>query len=73
MDEQTARRVLDELDKLAGPVNELTALSTTFPDHAEQVAFRRILAEQLLVPCVDLQVFVYRQFPHLDPLQSGKG
>lgn len=67
MDEPTARRVLDELSKLAQPLNELTALSTTFPTHEEQKAFRRILGEQLMVPCVELYQFVYRQHPGLDP------
>jgi hypothetical protein len=73
MDEATAKRVLNELEKLAAPVNELTVLSMTFPDHEERVAFRRIVAERLLLPCVDLQDFVYRQFPHLDPTRSGAG
>jgi hypothetical protein len=71
MDEPTARRVLEELQKVSEPINELTALSMTFPDHAEQVAFRKIVAERLLVPCVDLLDFVYQQHPHLDPLRKG--
>lgn len=71
MDEPTARLVLSALEKVSAPINELTALSMTFPDRAEQVAFRKIIAERLLLPCVDLLDFVYRQHPHLDPLRKG--
>jgi hypothetical protein len=70
VDEPTAQRVLSALDQLSAPLNDLTELSTTFQNNEEQVAFRSILADQLVVPCAELYQFVYRQYPNLDPTRK---
>lgn len=67
MQHETAERLMAALLSLGKSLDEITSLTDEIGDEAERRAFRKSLADAMVILSFDLVMHIVRQHPDLDP------
>jgi len=73
MNEETAAKLSDRLWKVHGELNDILWLVKANCDESEFLRIRKEIASA--IGTIDLEILlpIYRQYPHLEPQESGSG